>query len=405
MKKLLFATIIIATSSQAMEPVTQEAEDLTAKQHELNRDLLAATAKGQKEQVLNLLAQGAQPDPTEPIGYCGHGIHALGLAAWVKQEEICKILIDHKADVNYADIDKKTPLMYAAQRSDFDNDYDPATSTAICKLLIDHGALVNAYCLTGKTPLIYAHYAKDQMACDLLKSHGAIDDLESIFCQAALHAPKEYSDRQQNLLYEAFRESPTNSFEPYNFVLLLAVNAHRCRDGLSGIAALTHAVMNNRIACCEDLLKYGVDPDRSILNHNQTPLMYAAQSGYLKLVQLLIQYGAKVSARNRYNETALMEGVKAWKNGQSISEIIVEALLCVPNKKQNKKIIAFLGSAKKARPEIFNADIRNILKVPFQDVLSAQNKTNFKESVAYEHIAELRECGTKTYLLEKYQNN
>jgi hypothetical protein len=69
------------------------------------------------------------------------------------------------ADVNFADHEGMTPLMWAANRG----------SEPIVKLLLEHGANPNAICNQGRTPLKWVQ-RRDRKIIDLLIAHGAIAD-------------------------------------------------------------------------------------------------------------------------------------------------------------------------------------------------------------------------------------
>jgi hypothetical protein len=73
--------------------------------------LMIASSAGQKEMVEKFTKGGRNPkiDDKDPTG-----LQAISIAAFRGHAEICKILLDKKADVNAKDEDGETPLMKAA---------------------------------------------------------------------------------------------------------------------------------------------------------------------------------------------------------------------------------------------------------------------------------------------------
>jgi ankyrin repeat protein len=57
------------------------------------------------------------------------------------------------------------------------------------------------------------------------------------------------------------------------------------------------------------LINAGADPNRASRNGN-TPLLLAAQRGYVEVSRLLIGAGAKLEARNQFGNTALLAAVQ-----------------------------------------------------------------------------------------------
>ena len=98
----------------------------------------------------------------------GENTKALLTLAVFSDLDAVKFVIDHGADVNAADADGRTPVMYAAN-----NDRLPVETV---KLLIAHGANVNAKSLNGESALKSARLHGDSPVVDLLIKAGATDD-------------------------------------------------------------------------------------------------------------------------------------------------------------------------------------------------------------------------------------
>jgi ankyrin repeat protein len=120
--------------------------------------LLLAVNLKQKEMVAALLDAGV---PINGSVVAWDGSTALHLATWGDKEDIAKLLIDRKADVNARDKWGATPLHEAAKQE----------NSTVVKLLLDAKADVNAKDKRGKTPLDWAKES-DKEIIELLKKHG-----------------------------------------------------------------------------------------------------------------------------------------------------------------------------------------------------------------------------------------
>ncbi|MCX8524715.1 ankyrin repeat domain-containing protein [Chryseobacterium formosus] len=80
---------------------------------------------------------------------------------------------------------------------------------------------------------------------------------------------------------------------------------------MDGRTALGYAVSYNNIEVAKFLLKNGANPDLSEIKPDTfTPLMWAAEGNDLEMIQLLLEHGADVRRKNKYNNaTALWKTV------------------------------------------------------------------------------------------------
>ena len=88
----------------------------------------------------------------------------LHKAAQIGDRRVCKLLIDHGADVNKQDARKQTPLWVAAEKGHKD----------ICEVLIQNGASVDEKDATQTTPLFIAARKKHKDVCKILVDNGAL---------------------------------------------------------------------------------------------------------------------------------------------------------------------------------------------------------------------------------------
>lgn len=78
----------------------------------------------------------------------------------------------------------------------------------------------------------------------------------------------------------------------------------------------------NALRICQRLLSRGAMVNKAT-SMNETPLMFAAQSGYVSVIELLLQNNAAKEAKNNNNETALFYAVK--NNRYDATKALIEA--------------------------------------------------------------------------------
>ena len=95
-----------------------------------------------------------------------YGYHRRSLlhkAAEIGDRRICKLLIDHGADVNKQDAKKRTPLWIAAEKGHED----------VCDVLMQNDAFVDKPDASKKTPLWIAASKGHENVCQILIDNGA----------------------------------------------------------------------------------------------------------------------------------------------------------------------------------------------------------------------------------------
>jgi ankyrin repeat protein len=126
--------------------------------------LYASPSQGHLEIVEWLLSHGADPN------FCSDGefLTPLHEAVMYEQVEICRILLQHKADQNAPDSNGWTPLHEASERGHIN----------VSRLLLEHGVDVNAQDHNRSTALhLASREGKLEVAC-LLLEHGVDLDAE-----------------------------------------------------------------------------------------------------------------------------------------------------------------------------------------------------------------------------------
>src|ERR1700730_3042710 len=109
-------------------------------------DLYEAVLQNDKERVKDLLEHGAKPNELAPNG----DYPLIESTVWGKDSEICRLLVEHGADVNVVTkpnakgwSNKWTPLFYAVYRK----------RAELVSILLAHGAKTNLRDAQGKSPM------------------------------------------------------------------------------------------------------------------------------------------------------------------------------------------------------------------------------------------------------------
>ncbi|UCD52383.1 MAG: ankyrin repeat domain-containing protein, partial [Phycisphaerales bacterium] len=150
-----------------------------------------------------------------------------------------------------------------------------AGSKPVAELLISNGADVNARDTEGVSVLFYATGKGYSEIVDLLIANGANPD--KVLWGAILGGHNDIAER------------------------LLSAGADVQSVGDSG--ALHVAALKNNLDGARLLIRHGVPVDARWLG--RTPLHYAITDGRTEFCQLMIEQGADVNARNKWNWTPL----------------------------------------------------------------------------------------------------
>jgi len=241
-------------------------------------------------------------------------LHAAVANAWTGYKydpnwspERVRVLLEAGADVHAADINRRTPLHWAAWVGFTDR---PGVSSEIVDILLEAGAKVDARDNVGRTPL---HYACNEGYATIVQSlveagadANAPDD-EGL-TPADIAATREFEQILAILKGEgaaaATPEPKAEEQAPRNPVI---------GTGRFG-AELRQAAGAGNLAAVRDLLARGADPDAADVNRRKTPLHLAAQAGHVEVVKALIAAGADTDA---LDSDGLTPAEKARDQGHS----------------------------------------------------------------------------------------
>jgi ankyrin repeat protein len=274
--------------------------------------LIKAIRHGDAAAVRTLLAGGA--DPNESF----EGELPLVTAIDQKQAEIVRILLEYRADVNSVDGQGHTPLIVAAGMK----------NTALVRRLIAAGARnfdVIPEQFPPLTALMLAAYAGQVEIARMLLEAGADPSLENRHGQSPLVMGADHPDVLSLLIqHGADPNRPTSAgylplviaaSKPRGRGLrpLLAAGANPNVTGPGGETPLLIAVRHKLAAPVRWLLEAGADPNvafpetcslDSDASKRATPLIYAARSGRMRLVETLLNAGARWDVKDDRGRTA-----------------------------------------------------------------------------------------------------
>jgi ankyrin repeat protein len=244
------------------------------------RALLGAIRVADKDRVRNLLQRGADVHArTED------GTTAVMHATAVGDTDLLKMLLDRGADVNAKNQAGATALMWAV------GDREKV------RALLDRGADVNARADSGHTPLMIA-----------VGSPAAGDVVKLLIGRGA---DVRYGHRGFTVLMAAVAGGDRAVVQ-----LLLSKGADARAKNRVGWTALHAAASAGDPGIAEDLLAHGADVNAAETIQGRTPLLWAAASGRTDLVKLLLDQGADTRVHESLMGTTPLMGVAGSERGE-----------------------------------------------------------------------------------------
>jgi ankyrin repeat protein len=235
------------------------------------------------------------------------GTTPLMYAASIGSADAIQLLLAAGADVNAANGLGITPLIYGA------------LNPAVAKILLAAGAEVNVQSKAGRTPLmVAAGHPGGAETVRLLLSKGA--------------DPKTHDGSGASALTEASR---ANDLDSLRALLATPFDIDIDAGDRLGFTALIYATGHGNTAAVKLLLQKGANPNTSYDKENLvrngpialtklTPLMMAPSSSP-EAVQLLIDAGASVNARDGRGMTPLIFATASDKPDLAILRILLKA--------------------------------------------------------------------------------
>ena len=250
----------------------------------------------------NGLGFGRPGSDGKPNGDPMGGLTALLFAAREGSLETVRVLVDRGADVRKASADGSSPLLVAVQNGHYE----------IARFLLDHGANPNQANFKGWTPVYLAVSNRNALttAVPAPSTDGALDFIKLLLDRTA---------------------DPNTRIE-------VRAEVHQANTSLwlkeAGATPLLRAALCGDLTVVRLLLAHGADPLIPTFD-NTTPLMVASGVGWaegftfqysedetLELVKLLLDRGAEVNQANKDGITALHGA--AYKGANKVVQLLVD---------------------------------------------------------------------------------
>ena len=276
-----------------------------------------ASAKGLAGTVAQLLALGADATLTDT-----NQMTPLYVSAAMDSEAACRVLIEHRANVNAQDQNQQTPLHVSAAKG----------SEAACRVLIEHGANVNAQGQNQQTPLHVSAAKGSEAACRVLIEHRAnVNAQDKNGCTAlwlACHYEHEGAAAELmeatklagalDLQHESSMRSALHKASEKGLAgtvaQLLSHGADAALKDKNGDTALMLACMRGHDAAAGELMEatkragaLDLQAKENYPSYKRSALHWASAKGLAGTVAKLLALGADATRTDEYGRTALWE--------------------------------------------------------------------------------------------------
>ena len=265
--------------------------------------IVKAAREGTEELVRKLLMSGANVEAS----HTSTRRHALAEASIQGHQKIVDLLIEEKCPLNSSDAEGNTALHHASRKGHL----------AIVRSLVKSGADINATGSDNRSALHLAMEAPYQNVVMLLIQHKANVNARDASFRTPLHIGASQGNVAMcnYLLNEGAQldSREANSKTPlqlaceaghYELVQLMLDQAKLNATNMTFLTAFFAAVENGHVRIAESFLSHGLKL-RELRKDIHKPLTLAAKSGCIDMVELMIQEGCDVNARDDSGWNAL----------------------------------------------------------------------------------------------------
>ena len=236
------------------------------------------------------------------IGWDEYGFTALIYAAEQNPNpEVVEALIAGGAEIDKPDFKGRTALYYSL--------FNETTSENLATL-IRFGADVSYPDMYGATPLMHASLSTDS---------NSLVNIEMLI-NAGAEIDAVHNGGNTALIFAA-----QNSGCEKNGIALLSAGADVSLKNENGGTALYYAAANSDSSFVKALLEAGADPNVSYpgnYTYFEYPIMNAVKNSDAGVIDLLVEYGADIEARNEYGLTPILTAASAAEDYQIIRTLI-----------------------------------------------------------------------------------
>ncbi len=256
------------------------------------KDLATLIQSGQTKLALEQIKAGAdvnraQPDGTTPLMW----------AVYRTDYEVAQALIAKKADANSGNQFGATPLTEAARQLD----------ARLVKMLLDAGAKVDAANPDGETALMMAIKGGDLPVVQMLVNSGAnVNTVEEFHSQTPLMyaaaSNRNAAEMVKLLLSKGADVKPRAKYSDWPSQITSEPRAQYRPVG--GLTALLYAARSGCYDCVDELIAAGTDVNVPT-PEGITPLMIALDNQHNEVAKLLMDKGADINVWDWWGRTAL----------------------------------------------------------------------------------------------------
>ena len=242
--------------------------------------------------------------------------------------ECVRLLLLHGASVDHVDSLSHTVATYMACGMYLSYGSDPTPLHSLVQILlsidyIDFGRPVETswaclvpglfyYCLPETARLLIGYidsqdYERSRSLVDAAKA----DNYETFRILLDCMTETEKEIDQGSILYHASPYGPCSKFEILELLVAKRWNLDQL-DRENSLSALHGAALRANPSAMKFLLRKGADPNIHSTADGSTPLHSAARAGSIECVEVLLEYGADISVKNKIGQTPVHESVMCW---------------------------------------------------------------------------------------------
>lgn len=318
---LLIFTLFLLLQSQQVHAV----ETPKVSHNVASNKLMSVAGCAGVDEIARLIHEGADVNTADrngmtPLIYAIENNSSL---------DVLRVFIENSADVNAADEDRKTPLIYAVGS---DSNLD------VVRILIENGADVNAVDIYKKSPLMIASNKSNLDTVRVLIENGANVNAFDIRCDSPLIHAVGYNS-SLDIVHTLIRNNANvNAANVYGYTPLMFAALRANFDTIrtlidnganvntvnkDGVTTLMYAAENSTNP---DVMKLLIESGANVNatdNRGASPLLYAARNNANpEVLRFFIEMGADVNRADKYGETPLIAAANKNSNPDVVRVLI-----------------------------------------------------------------------------------